>query len=42
MSSSPDKLVSNLPDDTFKYTAQEIININTEILNLMKERHLSL
>lgn len=40
MSSSPDKLVSNLPDDTFKYTAQEIKN--TEILNLMKERHLSL
>ena len=36
MSSSLDKLVSNLPDDAFKYTSEKIKD--TEKLNLMKQK----
>ena len=36
MSSSLDKLVSNLPNDVFKYTSEEIKNDNK--LKLMKQK----
>ena len=36
MSSSLDRLVSNLPDDAFKYTSEEIKD--NEKLNLMKQK----
>ena len=36
MSSSPEKLVSNLPNDAFKYTSEEIKN--DEKLKLMKQK----
>ena len=36
MSSSPDRLVNNLPSNTFKYTSTEIKN--NKILNLIKQQ----
>ena len=40
MSSSPDKLVSNLQNDAFKYTSEEIQN--DKILKLMKQKFICL